>query len=511
MNFRKKVLLLLSLSTATLTYTPSVCASTFNPVSYVSAPTASGGTSTPPAVVVDTTKPTISTYTKVRDSKTYLMIDAYDANGIKTIKVNGSTSGVTIYDGAYCYEVTSSKTYTIEVYDTYGNYATKSVSVTVSDNAPTLSLSKTSSSGTYYLVIKYSDDKKVKKITVNGESISFDADEDTVKYKITASDDYKVVVTDSDGNTTTKTLTVSISDDAPSLSLSKVNKDGKWYLVIKASPKNKHKISKVTVDNKKISFSASGDEVTYEITKTGTYKVVVVDDSDLETTDSLYIEVKNSTAPILTLSQSYINNYWYIIINVTDDDKITSLTVNKTPLSVSSGGGTVRYQVLAAGNYTVTAKDNDGNETSKTIYVQGPNTVANVQKQTVVFKLNNKSWSKDGVTQSNMEAAPTTKKGRIYLPLRYVAYALNIDSANISWDAKSKTAIIKDGSNVIKITEGSNIMYVNNNKVSMDAASYQLNGRIMLPISQVSKAFSSKGVSLNWDNKTKTVTITTGK
>ena len=104
-----------------------------------------------------------------------------------------------------------------------------------------------------------------------------------------------------------------------------------------------------------------------------------------------------------------------------------------------------------------------------------------------------------------MDAAPISKNGRIYIPIRYVAYALNIDSSQVIWDANAKTAIIYDGANTIKVPLGSKTMSVNGVSEAMEAAAISQNKRVYIPISQVAKAFS--GVSMNWDNTKKQVTI----
>lgn len=474
-------------------------------------------TVTPPIIEVDKTKPKISSiYTEVRNGKTYLMIIASDASGIRSVKVekdsNGSSGYAEHYSGnTYSYQITSSDTYYVYATDEAGNEASSSKSVSISTKSPTVDLSQTYKDGKCYLVIKASDDGKIKKVTVNGNSISFSESGETKYYEVTKSGKYTVVVTDDAGNETTEKYTVDVDGSDPTLKVTQEYKDKKFYLIIKVAPNNDNKLSKVTVNGKSISFKSSGGEIEYEVTASGTYKVVVIDDMGFENTASVYVDVNSDKkiAPTLTLSQLSTGQTSYIVITAKDNDKIAKLTVNSASVSIGTGGGTVRYQVFTSGNYTVVATDNDGNETNQSIYVtvgsSGNSTP--VSKQTVKFKLNSKNWTMNGISQEVMDTPPLNKNGRIYLPIRYTAYALGIDSGKITWDAKSQSAIIYDGSDVIKVTVGSKTMTVNGVAMTMEAAAISQNGRVLLPISQVSKAFTSKGVGLNWDNIAKEITI----
>lgn len=478
---------------------------------------ASQKTSTSPIVSVDNEAPTVrSVWTEVRNGKTYLMISISDPSGVAYVKVGNSHaelySGNNI-SGIYSYQITSSGTYYIYYADqaSIPNYNSVSKTVNISTKSPTVELSQTYKDGKCYLVIKASDDGKIKKVTVNGSAISFSENGETKYYEVTKSGKYTVVVTDDAGNETTEKYTVDVDGIKPTLKVSQDYKNGKFYLVIKVAPNNDNKLSKVTVNSKSISFKSSGDEIEYEIAASGTYKVVVTDDMGLENTESISVNVNTDKkiAPTLTLSQVSAGQTGYIVITAKDNDKVAKLTVNGISVSIGTGGGTVRYQIFNTGNYTVVATDNDGNETSQSIYVTVGASINTTQtvKQTVKFKVNNKSWTKDGVGQEAMDTPPLNKNGRIYLPIRYTAYALGIDSGKITWDAKSQSAIIYDGSDVIKITVGSKTMSVNGQSMTMEATALSQNGRVLLPISQVSKAFTSKGVSLNWDNTTKEITI----
>ena len=68
------------------------------------------------------------------------------------------------------------------------NYDSDSKTVTISTKSPTLDLSQTYKYGKCYLVIKAPDDGKIKKVTVNGKSISFRESGETKYYEVTKSE-----------------------------------------------------------------------------------------------------------------------------------------------------------------------------------------------------------------------------------------------------------------------------------------------------------------------------------
>ena len=50
-------------------------------------------------------------------------------------------------------------------------------------------------------------------------------------------------------------------------------------------------------------------------------------------------------------------------------------------------------------------------------------------------------------------------------------------------------------------------MQVNGRLITMDSAPTEINGRVLLPISQIQEAFSNRNVELSWNNNTKQLTI----
>lgn len=101
-----------------------------------------------------------------------------------------------------------------------------------------------------------------------------------------------------------------------------------------------------------------------------------------------------------------------------------------------------------------------------------------------------------------MDVAPYAKDGRAYLPVRYIAQALGIKSNNVLWE--KGTATFVSGDRRVAVTIGSRVMYIDGTAVAMDAAPEIANGRTMLPIRWIARAF---GVETNWDAATEKVTV----
>ena len=450
-------------------------------------------------------------WTEEKDGKTYLMISLNDPSGVDYVQVGSNYATLVSGDavsGTYKCEVSSNGTYTISFKDKLGNFGSTSYKVVVKDiTSPTVEVWQMTKNGKYYLVIRASDNDEIVKVTVDGTRITFDEDGDTREYEVTKAGEYTVVVTDKAGNETTKKYKISMNANKPTLKVTKEYKDKKWYLIIKGEPTNSNKLSTLTVNSTKVTIAAKGGEVTYEVNKSGTYKVILKDDLDMESVESIYVDVNeiiDKEKPTLVLSQSKTANGAVIIITTKDNDQITELTVNGKGVSIAAGGGTVNYPVTQTGNYLVSVKDKAGNKEEKSIYIA----IENKVQQVVKFKLNDRNWTKDGALQSPMDTPPAVIGQRTYLPLRQTAYALGINENQITWDSKNKEATIIDGSDVIKVKLNSKIMTVGSQTIVMDGTAVSQNNHILLPISQIAKAFKSKGVTVDWDNNKKEATIT---
>ncbi|KNY26616.1 stalk domain-containing protein [Pseudobacteroides cellulosolvens] len=129
----------------------------------------------------------------------------------------------------------------------------------------------------------------------------------------------------------------------------------------------------------------------------------------------------------------------------------------------------------------------------------------------------------DGDKLDFKDAEPFIEGGRTLVPFRAIAEALG---AEVGWDASTKTVtIIKgdskdttavtddvyasnapDGSKNIKIIIGEKNAEVNGNKVQLDVPAKIATGRTYVPLRFVSEAME---MGVNWDAKTKKITIDT--
>lgn len=76
---------------------------------------------------------------------------------------------------------------------------------------------------------------------------------------------------------------------------------------------------------------------------------------------------------------------------------------------------------------------------------------------------------------------------------------------NVDWNDDTKTVTITLGSNKVEMTVDSKTAYFNNKAQTLDVAPVILNGRTMLPARFIAESF---GFDVNWDNDTKTISIT---
>ncbi len=96
---------------------------------------------------------------------------------------------------------------------------------------------------------------------------------------------------------------------------------------------------------------------------------------------------------------------------------------------------------------------------------------------------------------------PYIYNDRAMIPIRAIAEAIE---AEVSWDDKTQTAIIKKGSNIITLKIGSDKATLNGKTVQLDVAPQISGSRTMVPFRFVSESI---GVPVNWDDSSRTVTV----
>ena len=121
---------------------------------------------------------------------------------------------------------------------------------------------------------------------------------------------------------------------------------------------------------------------------------------------------------------------------------------------------------------------------------------------------------KDGVSQKKrMDVVPVIKNDRLMLPLRSLAEMIG---AKVEWDSQTRIATFTNNALVAKIQiDGNEIVLSNGKVIKMDSKPLNINGRILVSISNVANVFgltngnTKDGIDqdIEWDDVNKTVTI----
>ncbi|GAB6990234.1 N-acetylmuramoyl-L-alanine amidase family protein [Paenibacillus pini] len=93
--------------------------------------------------------------------------------------------------------------------------------------------------------------------------------------------------------------------------------------------------------------------------------------------------------------------------------------------------------------------------------------------------------------------------GNIMIPFRVVGESLGFD---VAWEQKTRTVTIQKDSKVIKLVVNQKTAYVDGNKISLAIAPILRTDTVIVPVRFVSE---SMGMSVGWDNHSKTVFINT--
>ncbi|RJE86926.1 copper amine oxidase N-terminal domain-containing protein [Paenibacillus sp. 1011MAR3C5] len=90
--------------------------------------------------------------------------------------------------------------------------------------------------------------------------------------------------------------------------------------------------------------------------------------------------------------------------------------------------------------------------------------------------------------------------------VRLVGNALGVLDDNIEWDDQARTVTMEKNKTVIVITVGQQDLSVNGKTVTMDTVAELKNGRVFIPLRFIAE---SLGAEIDFDDKTRTVLITT--
>jgi hypothetical protein len=134
------------------------------------------------------------------------------------------------------------------------------------------------------------------------------------------------------------------------------------------------------------------------------------------------------------------------------------------------------------------------------IAFQYPSAIGLSSDTKVVLTLNKKSAAVNGKS-TQLDAAPIALKGTTYLPLRFVADAMN---GQVGWNAAAKRATVLRGDKLMEMQVGVLDFVLNGVRSKAEVAPIIQNGRTLVPLRLVSEQL---GLSVNWEPKTKTITI----
>lgn len=177
----------------------------------------------------------------------------------------------------------------------------------------------------------------------------------------------------------------------------------------------------------------------------------------------------------------------------------------------SSVGSTSRASVRP--DTTTTIKNNDTPLAQQPTETQN---AASINENTVaVLKINSLAYQvqENGkLVEKKSEVSPMIHQNRTMLPSRFIADLLGV---GVEFDNASKTAKFlfesetngKKEQNIAELTLGKNTMKFNGKEVPLSAEILNVNGRILLPMSDIQKAFKELGlnVDIKWNHETKTL------
>lgn len=121
--------------------------------------------------------------------------------------------------------------------------------------------------------------------------------------------------------------------------------------------------------------------------------------------------------------------------------------------------------------------------------------------KTLILTLGENRIVSDGGSGNEIDVAPCIIDEKVMLPFRAVFEALG---AVISWDAETRTVFAVKNDVVFVLQIGQNVIYLNSEKVELDAPTVIVNDRTLISADAVSKAFGS---NVEYNEEEATITI----
>ncbi len=152
---------------------------------------------------------------------------------------------------------------------------------------------------------------------------------------------------------------------------------------------------------------------------------------------------------------------------------------------VASEEGGMIYFTGEAGKYVISLKN--------TVAIKEVPPVEMVEHEVIDLKI-------DG-SYLYTDVLPTVKDGRTLVPMRAVFEKFG---AQIGWDEATQTATVVRKGTTIRMTEGNQTVYVNDEPVTLDVPAQIVNGRFLVPVRFVAETFGS---TVDWNDFTNVVDI----
>lgn len=318
---------------------------------------------------IDKTAPTLNvslSSSALTNRNLTISFSADDANFDYVLKPDNSKS--TTKTGSF--GISSNGVYVFKAYDKAGNSVTKTLTVSNIDKTnPSLSLTVNTTNPSKNVIISYvGDDEHFKSIALpNGSTTT----SKTGTYTVSSNGTFTFKASDSVGNETTKTITISnIDRTSPSLELTQNRTDLTNGDVVVSYSADDSNFKSVTLPNGTVSNSKKG---TFTVGSNGTFTFVAEDLAGNKTSKSIAISNIDKTLPTGSLSlntTAYVNS---VTINYSGDDDNWDHVVLPNGQSATSKIGS--YTVNYSGCYKFEFWDKAGNKTEKSIDVTNVNSI----------------------------------------------------------------------------------------------------------------------------------------
>lgn len=125
-----------------------------------------------------------------------------------------------------------------------------------------------------------------------------------------------------------------------------------------------------------------------------------------------------------------------------------------------------------------------------------------------MFMVDAPAWCDYTNSIHEMDAVPFIENGRTYIPIRFLAYSLDITDDNIAWNPNTQIVVLTKDNIVVSVRVGDNILNINGSPKVMDVTPIVRNNRTYLPARYVVEAF---GANVDWNEENQTIVIVYGR